>query len=194
MPLPVGYCESHSFFTLGTNTREAECVIGWRITTPPFTQSHADELMVYLQSEFATFCAADVEMPGGYVIVGIDGGNVRYDSIQSDTGTYAGSSAAPQVAILVRKTSALGGRRNRGRMYIPGPPEGQVEPGGRLNPTYRGQVQSEVEDLLGDLPAAAANVDQMVIFHQEGSPTPTVVTELVVDGLVATQRRRVGRK
>jgi len=193
MPLPPGYVESHTFFMLGTNPRPAEVVIGWRLTDPGMSQEQADALMEYIDGEMKLVVATDVNFPGGYVLVGNDGGSLRYDVTRDEDGTYSGSAASPQVAALVKKAGSLGGRSNRGRMFIPGIPEAQVEAGGRLNPTYRTQLQSEIEDLIGDLPSAAANVDAMVILHQEGFDLPTVVTNLTTDPVVATQKRRVGR-
>lgn len=193
MPIPPGYVECHTYLLLGTNLRKAEVVTAWRIDVPPFTQTHADELGSYVDGKLLPFMATDVNTPGGYVLVGQDGGSSRFDFVRDQDGTYSGTAASPQVAVLVKKASGLGGRENRGRMFCPGAPENQLEPGGGLGSTYRGQVQVTVDDLLDDLPNAPANIDQMVILHREGGGLPTIVTQLVVDPLVATQKRRVGR-
>jgi hypothetical protein len=101
----------------------------------------------------------------------------------------AGASTSPQVALLIEKRSAVGGRKNRGRMYIPGIPEAGVSPAGNLETGYAAAVTSDVADLFGDL-VTVDGVDNLVIFHGT-SLTPTHISSLTLDPQVATQRRRL---
>lgn len=100
-------------------------------------------------------------------------------------------------ALLVRKNSAVGGRANRGRFYWPGLlAETDVNEVGIINPASVTAIQTDFNAFFTEL-AAAAEPGQaslaMVVLHDEDSPAtvPTPVTSLSVDGLAATQRRRM---
>jgi len=105
------------------------------------------------------------------------------------TGGTAGA-AAP--AYLIHKVTALGGRAGRGRFFIPGVPEAAVGPGGVLASGVASAVTTAVGELLADLIAVDL---PPVLLHNEGSPvsTPTTITDLTCDPVVATQRRRQRR-
>lgn len=103
-------------------------------------------------------------------------------------GTQGGDAISPQVALLVSKTSGLAGRSNRGRMYIPGQSESNVDGAGTVLSTFRTTAQGAMDTFLGDLDTLET---PMVILHNDPADTPTVVTALTVQNKVATQRRRL---
>lgn len=98
------------------------------------------------------------------------------------------------VAILVQKRTAAGGRANRGRMFIPGMPEGSVTNGGLIDSAillaWDGAFFNMKAQLLADL-----QIDGLVVLHDESSPValPTPITDLRVQSMVATMRRRLRR-
>lgn len=96
--------------------------------------------------------------------------------------------AAPQVAVLVQKQSPFAGRRNRGRMYVPGVQQNSVGADGDLDGTSLSGWQAAAETFLAE--TQSHGVD-LVILHNEPAVTPTIVTGLSVQALTATQRRRV---
>jgi hypothetical protein len=98
-------------------------------------------------------------------------------------------SAPPNVAFLIEKNTALGGRRNRGRFYMPGVPEAGVADNGFVETTTLGNLTTGAADFLARI---QAEVLQMVVLHT-GPSLPTVVTSLTPDPQVATQRRRLRR-
>jgi hypothetical protein len=114
----------------------------------------------------------------------------------SDTaGTNPLGNLIPQnSAYLVRKNTALGGRRNRGRMYLPGVPESLVSDAGVLTPVRVTEVTNALEAWRAALVASVA-IEEMVILHATSllspTPAPTPVTSLVCQPLIATQRRRL---
>lgn len=92
----------------------------------------------------------------------------------------------PGVSVLVTKSTALGGRKNRGRFFLPGITEGDIAIGGALESSFLsacgivfGNFFTELGD--GGIP--------MVILHNDAT-APTDVTALVVASQSATQRRR----
>ena len=110
------------------------------------------------------------------------------------TDTFPGTSSqtvpgSPQVSLLIKKGTAGGGRRNRGRMYMPGLAEGNVGGSGEIETGFLSGAQTVVGDFLDSLDARDI---PMVILHS-GSTTPTEVITLEVDARSATQRRRLRR-
>lgn len=104
------------------------------------------------------------------------------------TGGSAGDTN-PSTALLVNKASALGGRKNRGRMFFPGLIEADVGNAGVVTGTALTAFQTQFTSFLTNL--SGANIP-MVLLHTDGS-TPTLVTSLNVASLVAIQHRRLRR-
>lgn len=106
-------------------------------------------------------------------------------------GTQIADAPPVNCAILATKQTALGGRRNRGRMYWP--------------PCNLGEISVNAAGFLlgGTLTAFQTSItafyDQLVtagllpvLFHSEpGSTTPTGVTGLAISSQLATQRERM---
>lgn len=109
-------------------------------------------------------------------------------------GTKALTAMPPNVAALVHKTTARGGRRGRGRMFIPWAlGSSDVNENGTLVPASRTTLQTAVNAWTTKLQVAGVG---MVILHAAGKSTPgtpNVVTGFTVDNIVSTQRRRLGR-
>lgn len=113
----------------------------------------------------------------GYVQAGLEGSN----------------SAPPNVAVVIQKRTATGGRTGRGRMYLPFIDETKIDRGGVLDSTYQSNVQAAADAFISAL--AAADIP-MVLLHQLGGSsddTPHLVTSLNVAQRVGTQRRRLRR-
>lgn len=132
------------------------------------------------------------------------GNSVEWD--ESDTGGLAGATASPQVAAIVHKTTATGGRRGRGRLFLPGMLEANVSETGLLDATYATTLGSALVSWLSAV-NATANVGQMALEHEPpyewqivdgqprrvatgDAPVPTLITALSLDSRVGTQRRR----
>jgi hypothetical protein len=97
---------------------------------------------------------------------------------------------APNTAILVRKVTAGGGRRERGRMYIPGPAETAIAGGGELLPATVLALQGALDNFhtaldTGGLPP--------VLLHALGAtvvPPPSTILSFEVQSRIGTQRLR----
>jgi hypothetical protein len=116
-------------------------------------------------------------------------------------GDFAMSAAPPNVAALVQKKTGFGGRGNRGRVYLPwSVNEGEVDEIGQLTAVARTALQTAVDLFYGTLGVGSNmvianriydlpwdNPNRQLTALMIGKP----VTSLRVDGLVATQRRRL---
>ncbi len=99
-------------------------------------------------------------------------------------------------AALVQKRTAVAGRRNRGRFYLPGIGESVVDNIGQITPANVAAMNADLGLFLGKFGTTFAQLDAMVVLHNtgiSGAPSPTPVTQLLVDPIVATQRRRLRR-
>ena len=135
--------------------------------------------------------SSSVTLNGGYVLWGQDGGDLRIDStIAVQAGTGGATNLPPNTALLVRKLTGLGGRRNRGRMFIPGVPNTNVTSAGAIGgatlPTYQTAI-----DAARTAVVATAEVTAVALFHDSAPFAPTTITTLEAQALVATQRRRL---
>lgn len=114
-----------------------------------------------------------------------------YDEYTANTpGAFTGTALPQNVACLIEKLSLAVGRRNRGRIYMPGVlgASGNVDANGSIQSSRLSQLQTVCTTWLGALTSASHH---MVILHSSGTPTPTSVSSLSVDPVVATQRRRL---
>lgn len=111
----------------------------------------------------------------------------RTYSIPGDQGTDA---TGPQVAILVAKVTAFGGREGRGRLYYPGATDASVDASGDLGGGYLTQLQTAFDNFYDGLDTATCIP---TLLHSDPANTPDTILEFVVQTKVATQRRRVRR-
>lgn len=115
------------------------------------------------------------------------GGGATYEAPRSVVGTADPLALPNNCAFLIKKITELGGRRGRGRMYLP--PfvidEADVDQNGMLSGATQASLQALVDD--------AFPLEGLRLFHDDTpSPIdPTVITALLVDRQIATQRRRL---
>jgi|SRR6185312_11470062 len=128
---------------------------------------------------------------GAFVIYGNDGGDLRFDGTTAPVAGLRNPNAFPNnCAFLLHKVTGSGGRRGRGRMYVPGCAEGDIDNLGVLGSTIKAVLDASATNFLSDL-VTLADVDACVLLHQSSPFTPTIITGLTVDTRIATQRRRL---
>jgi hypothetical protein len=183
-------------------TRQAAVVYGIKVPT-----GGSDPVILAngAQTDFVNAWAeeldSEVTIGPAAVSIGQDGGdNVVGEASTTAVGTNATSSPTPQVAALIRLRTARGGKRGRGRKYLPwAMAEGEVGENGVIVGGQVAQLQARADSWR--ITAAAAGRG-LVILHSPSAPgslnpttpgAPDDVTSTSVDSLVATQRRRLGR-
>lgn len=103
----------------------------------------------------------------------------------------AGPPSLPQnCAYLVKKSTGQRGRSKQGRMYWPGPQEEAVDQRGYLNGGALTGVQATMDDFLENL-QLVDGIANAYLLHSSPSETPDIVTQLIVQPQIATQRRRM---
>lgn len=126
---------------------------------------------------------------GTRVAKGQDGGPPEVGEANTvNEGSANPARFAPNTAILVKKLSGVGGRRNRGRFYLPPLWHDMDDTSGAgvMTESARGGIAAAVDQWFSLL--------DPVILHDSATPggaTPTQVTSLDVQARLATQRRRL---
>jgi hypothetical protein len=110
-------------------------------------------------------------------------------------GTASTSTNPPptsNVALLVKKLTALGGRRNRGRMYLPAGyvSETNIDQNGFMSEATRVGYQTKIDAFLSALVTPAPSLVP-VVLHSDVALEPTVISSFAFQRQVATQRRRM---
>lgn len=126
----------------------------------------------------------------------LDIGPAAVYPINAGAGSAAGDAVPPNISLLVSKFTALGGHKGRGRMFIPGLVEGQVQTGGIIVAGSLTSLQNSFNWMLNQMDT---NGIDMHLLHRydpakgESPRAPSQVTSLVVSSTVATQRHRLRR-
>lgn len=199
--IPPGFGLVALRHTLAGDNEAMFVTFGVEFLTTPGAQAHAINICDAWQvaggpldsmSNLYTFT-------GAVLSVGQDGGPpVIVEEPRSAPGRDTSSPLPQNCALLVRKRTNLAGREGRGRMYVPGFSEGNTTATGGIPSANLTATQTRYNTFFSNLsePPDAGAVN-MVILHtwpQLGAlPAPTPVTSLVVDAVVATQRRRLRR-
>lgn len=157
-------------------------------------QNRADLIGASFVASLGTFVDSSVTIGPVHMSYGQDG--LDPVAVIGNTTWVGGrllSSTSPNVAVLCKKTTALGGRRNRGRFYLPWiVASTTINETGVVASSEVTSLQTKATLFKTDMAGAGAT-SPMVILHQSGSTTPALVTALTIDARVATQRRRTGR-
>lgn len=105
------------------------------------------------------------------------------------SGAAGATMAPPNVCLLVEKNTNLGGRQGKGRMFLPGVPEGDVGNGGALG----NEILTAFQTILGELAANLIAEDLPPVLLHGNALAPTPVVNFSLDPTAATQRRRLRR-
>lgn len=134
--------------------------------------------------------------------VGSDGGDGPLIEVaRGEVGGSGYTSPPINLAVLVRKVTASGGRRARGRFYWAGVvSEANIGELGVID----GAAVTEIQDAANSMYSSMATgvggspipMPPVILHDSEGAgaePAPTPVTSFVAQSLAATQRRRMRR-
>lgn len=199
--IPDGFGVIDHFFTFGAFDAEgAHSFLGFKLLLTDVTVADVDEA----QDEYNQAFNGATPLHGSEVTIGPF--TIRYrkagaefvvEGTASDVSGSGDSAATINTALLLRKVTALGGRKNRGRMYIPGPKETALDAGGFLVGTYLPDQEAAVASYLSGL-RATLWFDEPYLFHSYDTaappvplPAPTEITALHFQNRAATQRRRM---
>lgn len=174
----------------------------------PLTISHAQTVINDFQALFASTFGTEMDGQVDILQPTMKVGQGTTDLIEvtatgaTSSGASAGTYMPPQVCVLVKKTTGNAGRKNRGRTYVPfASPIASVAENGHIDNAYRNGFQDAMDTFLAGLVTAGAPMcianktfNQALpphhVTHIDSGP---LVVGYTVEGVVATQRRRLGR-
>jgi len=116
-----------------------------------------------------------------------------YEDAPNTAGTDGGALLPPNCAVLVRKLTAHGGRKGRGRAYLPGISDisGSLDSSGTFSTAEATVIDTAMAGLDADLVADTTfGPVQTVLLHSD-STTPYFISSWVTSNKIATQRRRL---
>lgn len=196
--IPAGFIEATFLFSLAGSTHQMSWTCGFDDAdfATNTAEVEAAELRGFFTGSGKPYVAANIvsgwTFEGVRVTHQLESGPIQGESLVPVVGTAATAPLTPNVAILWNKVTLLGGRRNRGRAFIPpyAPGESSVDGLGVINSATVTATQALYDAAFV---AAAGGGYDAVLFHQTAPFTPTPVTNFVMQPLVATQRRRLRR-
>lgn len=193
IPVGFGLCQlrfivagasRESLVTFGYDPPSLDPVLHAQMITDQFTQTNRPGIPTQIQESWSYLGTRVTEMD--------DVGPLTGEASDIQDGIMTGGAMPPNCAVLIRKTTASGGRRNRGRMFVPPiyPAEGNVGQTGIIADTFVDSMQTWWTGFRTALVTAGL---QPVIFHSQVPFTPTPDTSWIVQEVIATQRRRLRR-
>jgi hypothetical protein len=190
--IPPGFAEAWWKFEISTDPEPMFTAVGIDLAVGVgATQVGTDNILAAGLDELRVFASSDYTVTGSHVIWGQDGADLRFDgSLPGQPGTGTSNPLPNNCASLVRKGTALGGRRGRGRMYIPGIAEANVSNNGTISTTPLATLQTAMNNFQLDI-VNTAEVEALALLHSSAPFTPTAITDLKVQPRIATQRRRM---
>lgn len=196
MPTAPGYADISLELTLTGFNRSAYVTFGVDpVDTDPLLVAASVLAAVQGAVSLKSVLDSNVTMTAIHVSMGTDGAeDLSVDYATSVVGSASAISAPPNCAALIHKRTARGGRRGRGRMFLPWcVSTGDIDEKGVIQAskiTSLGTAMTNFHALL------ATNNVPMFLLHKPGLSAvgvPNAVTSLQVDPLIGTQRRRIGR-
>jgi len=117
-------------------------------------------------------------------------GLVTGESPSNRAGTSSAGRPPCNGAVLVRKVTGLGGRTRRGRLFHPVTflDEAAIDEAGNIAGASVTTVQGWFDSLRTAMETAGFPI---YLLHENPAATPTLVSNLLVQGQLATQRRRM---
>lgn len=190
MIIPVDYAQINLLFTGNGAPTGAQCTFGILNSVGKTADEICDAVDTALGSSlFENTFSSELTLSGILAKRGPNETGTAALKAVTRIGDLGSAAAVPNTATLAIKNTDLGGRKGRGRMFIPGVVETDVNQAGTLTSTRITSLEGIFSDLIADL---ATNNVPMVLLHSD-STTPSEVLTLVPSSKVATQRRRLRR-
>jgi hypothetical protein len=197
MPVPDGFYEATFLFRNDASPRVCTFSLGFvRIDlTSPTAVEAAQEIKDVTYADGMPFDNAEMIndwfIDGVSVAKGTSTGDIVGQALQTLQGTVVDSCVPSNCALIVKKNTALGGRRYRGRMFVP--PvilnEGAVDAAGNILSSPLALIQANFDQWHAAL--IAADWGPCLMHQGAGAPAPTLITSFTCDSLIGTQRRRM---
>lgn len=193
MIVPEGFANVHFVFSVAGSPNEMGFGIGFEPDEAMSTEDIAREASLAFS---ATFFPTPTGLLTGWTYLGTRAAQTTfgepaladYQTVIAGTQTLGGPPC--NTAVLVKKVTGLGGRRHRGRLFMPpfNLEEDQISNAGQLGTTY---MTSQVTKWGDVWDAWVAALLLPVLLHTDPATPATAITAFVPQSLAASQRRRM---
>lgn len=193
--IPVGYGQATALANATGDPEPMVCTMGFQVADPATVgQTAADNFASAFLTALRNRTISLYTWSRVDFVIGKTTGDTAYTSTTgAGNGALTGAGLPQNCAWLVRKRSPLVGRKNRGRMYVPGVRETNVNEVGIIENTEVAGAQTAWNTFQTIIEADPSFVG-LAILHSLGDATlPTPISALEVDNVIATQRRRMRR-
>lgn len=189
-------------YTTAGQSGDVVNVLGAIVDGALFDQADNDAVAVAWRGVVSAGCSSDVGFVRLTTLVGIGGGIVA--EFETANGTFGGqspNSMPSNNAVLVHKGTGFAGRRNQGRIYLPGVSEPDVDDAGALSNVYRTGIDTALATFATTV-NAMAHVTGLAILHRAiikpaveeytlAAEAATLISQLSTEVKIATQRKRL---
>lgn len=183
--IPVGFAQATINYAGPTVTGKAATVLGFSLGEEGTLQGLCNGIEAAYNVNLAPYLHTAFTVTS---VRAVDNENVHEKAVNIQ-GQMTGDLAPPNASLLVKKTSALRGRKFRGRNYWPGLMKDQnVLDDGTLIAGYVADMADAFDGFNTDLFTLGYF---SVILHNDPETVPTPVTGGGVESRIATQRRRL---
>lgn len=193
--IPAGFAEATFIFNVTGKVRDCTWSLGFDVDDfgTISAADMANEIRTLFSQTGSPYVAGQIAVgwtfQGVSVTKQLEDGPLTGQSLSPVVGTVSVGPLPVNCSLLFTKQTTSGGRRNRGRAFVP--PihlsEGDINAIGVITADVSG-LQGRYDAALGALEAIGYDP---VLFHQSAPFTPTPVTGLALSSLIATQRRRM---
>lgn len=182
--IPAGYVSVAFLHRFDGRFDEAICTCGFE-KPDGFSHTAATALSTTWKTNVVPWLTANVQ----YIGLRVSEAAGTLDEVsEAQHGAASSAPAPPNIAALVKKVTGVPGKKNRGRIYLPGIPKAELNDLGFLSSAQLSGLQSSLNDWYTDLIAA----DWVpVVLHSLVGVTPTSVTSFQLQQQCATQRGRL---
>lgn len=173
-------------------TDEAVVTVGY---SPPTSDDITEQAAAMNSAMIASGLVTAANMCTGWTYIGVDVTQMTASGpiIATQPASVAGSAASTPLpsncAFLIKKNTLLGGRRGRGRWYLPPFASGEnlVDQAGVVN---SGAI-SAIQGRINAFQAALVTAGYITVVHHSDGAAGTAIQSWQVQSVIGTQRRRM---
>ena len=191
--IPVGFGQATFVWTVAGKADEMNFTCGYTLSSDFTEDPAAAAIRGYFVAASRPFIAANIstgfKFEGVRVTANRGTGPILGQDMTATTGTAAQLALPTNCCVLLRKTTARGGRKGRGRMFLPAGVigEAQVNQVGEIDASSLTAMQTQYTAAVN---AWIAGPYKPVLLHEDGS-APDNILAMTLQRVIATQRRRM---
>lgn len=192
--IPVGFANYQLLFR-APNGRPAMCQMGFQPAAVSEGSIH-DGIAEAVDGSWWANTDDSWTITGARVIIGTTDPTepITLEVGENESGGNSGGAQTPNTSWLIHKRTNRGGRRGRGRQFFPGVPDDYCDDAGLLTVDLGVNLTSFETfwtSLLDDISAPGEETGKWLLHTTDEDGDPNEITSFAIDGMVATQRRRL---